>query len=293
MTAPVIVGFDGSTAAHDAVSYGAGEALLRGGELHLVHAFSWPLIYPPFGAKYDPHDHGPRAAMLDVVSQTARDTEARHPGLSVRSRIVDGSPGGVLVTASRDAELLVVGHRGAGGFAGLLAGSVGMQAAGHAHCPVVVVRGTSRSADAPVVLGVDGSHGARAAADAAFAQARRRRTELLIVHHQPPRTSRAEAEATAIGHTPHLFAADHLAMSMRGIADRYADVKWRAEEVRGGDSASTALMAAADHCGAGLVVVGSRGVGGFRAMMMGSTSRTLIEHAPCPVMVVPSAAHEA
>lgn len=291
MTRPVIVGFDGSTAAHDAVGYGAGEALLRGGELHLVHAFSWPLIYPPFGAKYDPHDHGPRSAMLDVISQIARDTEAQHPGLSVRSRIVDGSPGGVLVTASRDAELLVVGHRGTGGFTGLLAGSVSMQAAGHGHCPVVVVRGTSRSADVPVVLGVDGSPGARAAADAAFAQARRRGTELLIVHHQSPHTSRAEAEAAAAGHSPHLLAVDQLEASMRGIADHYRDVKWRTD-VRGGDSAATALIAAAHDCGAGLVVVGSRGVGGFRAMVMGSTSRTLIEHAPCPVMAVPSAAHQ-
>lgn len=287
MTAPVIVGFDGSTAAHDAVGYGAGEAMLRGGELHLVHAFSWPLIYPPFGARYDPHDHGPRSAMLDVMSQTARDTERAHSGLSVRFRIVDGSPGGVLVTASRDAELLVVGHRGAGGFAGLLAGSVGMQAAGHAHCPVVVVRGTSRSADAPVVLGVDGSHGARAAADAAFALARRRRTELLLVYHQPLHTSRAAA-----GHSPPPLAVDQLEASTRGIAGRYCDVKLRTE-VRGGDSAATALTAAADDCGAGLVVVGSRGVGGFRAMVMGSTSRTLIEHARCPVMVVPSATHHA
>jgi nucleotide-binding universal stress UspA family protein len=289
MTGPVIVGFDGSTAAHDAVGYGAAEALLRGGELHLVHAFSWPLIYPPFGATYDPHDHGPRSAMLDVVSQTAREAERAHPGLSVRSRILDGSPGGVLVTASRDADLLVVGHRGTGGFPGLLAGSVGMQTAGHAHCPVVIVRGTARSADAPVVLGVDGSPGARAAADAAFAQARRRSTELLIVHHRPPHSGRAETEA---GHSPDPAAVHHVEASMRGVADRYRDVRWRME-VHGGDSAAAALMAAADDCGAGLVVVGSRGIGGFRAMVMGSTVRTLIEHAPCPVMAVPSGVHEA
>lgn len=278
--APVIVGFDGSAAAHDAVGYGAAEALLRGCELHLVHAFGWPLIYPPFGAGYDPHDHGPRAAMLDAVAQTARATERAHPGLSARSRIVDGSPGGVLVTASHDARLLVVGHRGAGGFAGLLAGSVGMQAAGHAHCPVVIVRGSSGPADAPVVLGVDGSPGARDAADAAFAHARRRGAEILVVHHQP-----ADADLQPP-------AEDRLAASVRDVADHYADVKWRTEGLRGGDSAATALMAAADERGAGLVVVGSRGIGGFRAMVMGSTSRTLIEHAPCPVMVVPAAAHQ-
>jgi nucleotide-binding universal stress UspA family protein len=146
---------------------------------------------------------------------------------------------------------------------------------------VVVVRGTPGSAEAPILLGVDGSSGAQAAAEAAFAQARRRRTELLVVRHQPPHTSRAEAEAAAMGH------------DLRRLADSYPDVKWRTEEVRGGDGASTALMDAAVASGAGLVVVGSRGLNGFRAMVMGSTSRTLIEHAPCPVMVVPSTVHQA
>lgn len=290
MTAPVIVGFDGSASAHVAVGYAADEALLRGCDLHLFHAFGWPLIYPPFGAAYDPDDHGPRAAMSGLLSQTARDTERAHPHLTVHARIGDGSPGGVLVTASRDAELLVVGHRGLGGFAGLLAGSVGMQAAGHAHCPVVVVRGTIAPAGAPIVLGIDGSPGAMAAADAAFAQAQRRGTELLVMRHHPAHTGRAEAEAAATGHHPGLSAVDDLAASMHGLAARYSDVKWRTEEVHG-DSASTALMAAAGDTGAGLLVVGSRGIGGFRAMVMGSTSRTLIEHAPCPVMVAPSAAH--
>ena len=81
-------------------------------------------------------------------------------------------------------------------------------------------------------------------------------------------------------------------MSVRGVAERYADVKWSTEVVHG-DSAATALMAVAGGTGAGLLVVGSRGVGGFRAMVMGSTSRTLIEHAPCPVTVVPPAVHPA
>jgi len=292
MSAPVIVGFDGSASARVAMRYAADEALLRGCDLYLFHAFGWPLIYPPFGAEYDPHDRGPRVAMLELLAQAGRDVERDHPHLRVHTRLVDGSPGGVLVAASRDAELLVVGHRGLGGFTGLLAGSVGIQAAGHAHCPVVVVRGEVGSADAPVVLGVDGSPGARAAADAAFAQAQHRRAELLVVHHQSPHTSRVQAEAVVAGHDPRLFTVDGFAVSVRGVAERYADVKWRTEVVHG-DSAATALMAVADSTGAGLLVVGSRGVGGFRATVMGSTSRTLIEHAPCPVMVVPPAVHPA
>ena len=67
MSAPIVVGFDGSTSARAAVQCGAGEAVLRGCELRLVHAFNWPLIYPPFGSEYDPHDHGPRVTMLNLL----------------------------------------------------------------------------------------------------------------------------------------------------------------------------------------------------------------------------------
>jgi nucleotide-binding universal stress UspA family protein len=71
-----------------------------------------------------------------------------------------------------------------------------------------------------------------------------------------------------------------------GVGARYPDVKYRTEVVPG-DSVALGLITFARHTSAGLLVVGSRGLGGFRGLVMGSTSRTLIEHAPCPVMVVP------
>jgi nucleotide-binding universal stress UspA family protein len=297
MSAPVVVGFDGSPSAHAAVRYGVGEALLRGCGLRLVHAFSWPLIYPPFGAGYDPQDHGPRVAMLELLTVTARDVRREHPELPVDTRIVDGSPGGVLVAASSQAAVLVVGHRGMGGFTGLLAGSVGIQVTGHAHCPVVVVRGeppaTARQpTDTPVVLGFDGSASAHAAANAAFTQARLRGVHLLVVYHHPPHTARAEVEAAVAGHGPPPCTTEEFTTSLHVTAAAYDDVTYRTE-VMHGDSAATALIAAAGSVGAGLLVVGARGVGGFRGLVMGSTSRSLVEHAPCPVMVTPPGVHPA
>jgi nucleotide-binding universal stress UspA family protein len=296
MNAPVVVGFDGSVSARAAVQYGVGEALLRGCGLRLVHAFSWPLIYPPFGAVYDPDDHGPRVAMLNLLQAAASDVRRQHPDLSVDYRIVDGSPGGVLVKASSDAAVLVVGHRGLGGFTGLLAGSVGMQVTGHAHCPVVVVRGEPVTpgpvAAAPIVLGFDGSPSAGTAAVAAFAQAQRREVELFVVHQHAPHTARVKAEAAAAGHSPPPCTADELAASLRVTAARYSDVKYHTEVVHG-DSAATALITAAHRVRAGLLVVGTRGVGGFRGLVMGSTSRGLVEHASCPIMVVPPGVHPA
>ena len=73
-----------------------------------------------------------------------------------------------------------------------------------------------------------------------------------------------------------------------GVGARYPDVKYRTEVVPG-DSVASALITFARRTSAGLLVVGSRGLGGFRGLVMGSTSRNVIEHAPCPVMVVPAA----
>jgi nucleotide-binding universal stress UspA family protein len=257
----------------------------RGCGLRIVHAFGWPVIGPPFHAPYDQHDQGPRAAMLDLLAQTAQQAHADHPSLSVTTRLIDGSPGGVLVDVSRDAELLVVGHRGLGGFAGLLAGSVAAQAAAHASCPVVVVRGDAPCDDAPVVLGTDGSPGANRAAEVAFAQAQLRDVELILAHHQPARASSTATIAT--GNPAFWATVGDSATSALGVGARYPDVKYRAEVVPG-DSVASALIALVRRTSAGLLVVGSRGLGGFRGLVMGSTSRNLIEHAPCPVRGVPA-----
>jgi nucleotide-binding universal stress UspA family protein len=283
MSAPVVVGFDGSKAALSAVHYGAREAVRRDCGLRIVHAFGWPVLLPPFHAPYDLHDQGPRAAMLDLLAQTVYDVQADHPRLSVTTRLIDGSPGGVLVEASRDAQLLVLGHRGLGGFAGLLVGSVAAQATGHARCPVVVVRGDDTDEDAPVVLGTDGSPGANRAAEVAFAQAQLRDVELILAHHQPAGRSSAGARVTG---DPGFWATAGDAGAL-GAGARYPDVKYRTEVVPG-DSVASALITFARRTSAGLLVVGTRGLGGFRGLVMGSTSRTLIEHAPCPVMVVPA-----
>jgi len=227
-----------------------------------------------------------RAAVLDLLAHLAHEVRVDHPHLSVTTRLVDGSPGAVLVDASRDARLLVVGHRGLGGFVGLLVGSVAAQTAGHAHCPVVVVRGDRPPDGAPIVLGTDGSPGANRAAEVAFAQAQLRDVELILAHHRSRGTS--PAGAIAIGNPGFWAMVGDPAAGAYGVGARYPDVKYRTEIVPG-DSVATALIAIARRTHAGLLVVGSRGRGGFRELVMGSTSREVIEHAPCPVIVIPAA----
>lgn len=281
MSAPVVVGFDGSSAAASAVRHGAREAAQRGTELRIVHAFGWLTLLPPVYTTYDEYQQGPRAAMLDLLTRTANGVREQWPDLPVSPRLLDGSPGGVLVDASRDAQLVVVGHRGIGGFAGLLAGSTAMQLASHAASPVTVVRGPAQPDDAVIVLGMDGSSQALAAADVAFESAQRQRVELVVVYHQRMPSDAGPDAGAAVPQT--------VTAQVQLLAERYSDVKYRIEAAQG-SSAALALIDAAAEFSAGMVVVGSRGQGGFRGLIMGSTSRALVEHATVPVTVVPAAA---
>lgn len=273
MSTPVVVGFDGSTAAAVAVRHGAREAAQRGAELRVVHAFGWFALLPPNYPPYNASEEGPRAAVLEMLAQIAYGIRDEWPDLAVTTRMIDGSPAAVLVDASREAQLIVVGHRGVGGFAGLLAGSTAMQIAGHASCPITVVRGAARP-DAVIVVGMDGSPHALAAAEVAFASARRRGVELVVLHH-----SRVPSDAQS----------DTVTGQVEQLGRLYSDVKYRREAAEG-SSPAVALMDAANTFNAGMIVVGSRGRGGFRGLITGSTSRALVEHADCPVTIVPPAA---
>lgn len=236
MRTSVIVGVDGSPSAIRAADHAAALAIRHGLSLDVVHVFSWPASYPPLLPESVAVRVDPRAVARELVETAAAEVGERYPGLPVEPRLIDGNAAGALVDASRRAAHLVVGHRGAGGFSELLLGSVGVHTTTHARCPVVVVRGESGDPDAHVVVGVDGSMPARAAA-------------------------------------------------RYGIADHFPDVKVR-RELRHGDSPPQVLVALATEIHAGLVVVGSRGVGGFRGLLLGGTGRALVDHSPCPIMVI-------
>jgi nucleotide-binding universal stress UspA family protein len=272
---PVVAGYDGSSTAQAALEYAAHEARERGVPLLLVHGFTWPWIYPPLLAPSEPPpDPHPRSVAGRQLAEAARLLAERFPGLPVRTRLVDGHGAQVLVDHSRDACVVVLGHRGAGGFTGLLVGSVAIHTAAHALSPVIVVRGNPGKPDAAVVLGVDGSPDGERAADFAFATAARRGVPLLAVTVGPPATDRYRHPQPA---------PDFAHRALAGRPDEYPQVALHTEVVRAGSVAAALIHAAGQ---AGLVVVGSRGLGGLRGLLLGSVGRALIEHAPCPVAVV-------
>lgn len=135
----IVVGVDGSVHATKALAWAVEEAGRRGATVRAVHAWR----YPYFGTGLDgvPIPESVLQGVEDGARQTLEQAVDRvpHAGITVERVLVMGPAAQVLVEAAADAELLVVGSRGRGGFAGLLLGSVSQQCAHHAPCPVVIV----------------------------------------------------------------------------------------------------------------------------------------------------------
>jgi nucleotide-binding universal stress UspA family protein len=281
MRTRVVVGVDGSPSAARAADLAGELAVRHRMPLEVVHVFSWPALYPPFLSPDVVVQLDPRKAAAELVGKVAATVGERYPHLSIETRIVDGNAAGALVDASRHAAFLVVGHRGLGGFTEMLIGSVGVHTTMHAHCPVLVVRGETGAPGAPVVVGVDGSDPARVAAAYAYDEARTRGSDLYAVLALPSRPARSDTASSSPAD-----ATDPIAASIDDLVLGSSEVKVH-REVRRADSPALVISTLAREVDAGLVVVGSRGIGGFRGLLVGGTSRALVEHAPCPVLVIP------
>lgn len=146
----IVVGVDGSAPSQRAVTWAADQAARRGANLEIVSVWE-PPDFGPEAYEYAPPGPDVDEAAVDEARRRAAGAAelARQvlPAEQVRTTVLCGGAAEVLVEKSKDADLLVVGSRGRGGFRGLLLGSVSQQCAGHASCPVVVVR-SARTASA-------------------------------------------------------------------------------------------------------------------------------------------------
>jgi nucleotide-binding universal stress UspA family protein len=123
--ATIVVGIDGSEESKDALRFALEEAKLRKAGLHVVHA---------------EHHYAGDQERVNWLDGIVREVVGESPGVEIEQSIVDGGAASVLVDMAAGADMLVVGSRGHGGFAGLLLGSVSQQVAHHASCPVAIVR---------------------------------------------------------------------------------------------------------------------------------------------------------
>lgn len=284
----IVVGADGSEHANRAVVAAAREAKLRGVPLRVVHAFVWPAIHAPVGV--GAADPALREAADRLLQEAKATAEAAVPGLRCETELVTDTSAAALLRASRDAEVLVVGDRGLGGFSSLLVGSTAIQLSMHANCPVMVIRGAQPASDARIVVGVDASDHAQAALAFAFEEAAFRGVEVHAVHAWTVPLSTGPGDMLPLVYDPDQLREEETRLTaelLAGWGAKYPDVRLTHELVHA--PASQALIAASD--GAGLVVVGARGMGGFRGLLFGSVSQAVLHHAHCPVAVVRPSQH--
>ncbi|RAO47031.1 Universal stress protein [Micromonospora saelicesensis] len=285
MNRPVVVGVDGSPSSLVAAEHAARAAVLRSRPLLLVHGYLHPSGY---GVPLNPYDLGvpaPSEEAQQMLERAAAELTGRWPGLAVEVRQVLGGPGATMIEESRRAELVVVGSRGLGGFAGLLLGSVGTQVAAHAHCPVLVVRPDEQPipVDGPVLVGVDGSESSRLAVSLGADEAALRDVPLVLVHVGPSDGDRAVPEEIEESQAAYQAEAVRLLADASAVARAgHPDLVVREHPVRAAGAAQGLIEASGT---ASLLVVGTRGRAGFAGLLLGSVSQAAIQHAHCPVLV--------
>jgi nucleotide-binding universal stress UspA family protein len=280
----VVVGVDGSASALRAVRWAARTAASGNRPLRIVCAYA--AMNPPLltdaqmWRRYQPDLTESAHRQIAQAVTVAHDVA---PELVVTEELVEGPAAPALLDRAGDG-LLVVGEHGAGGLDPPFAGSVATTVAAHATGPVVVVRGIAHTApDAPVVVGVDGSPASSAAIDVAVAAADAAGCPLVAVHTWWDLRVGPELEPLldwgAISVEEHRVLAEQLA----GRAAAHPDVTVSTVVER--SHPSRVLL---EHAhGARLLVVGTRGRGGFAGLLLGSVSRAMVHRAPCPVAVVP------
>ncbi|HEV7899595.1 MAG TPA: universal stress protein [Planosporangium sp.] len=283
-TAKIVVGVDGSPPSVAALCWAAREARRRGAELAVLVAYHWrtPAAHLLVNEEFEEYVRDLATSIMEAAVAEARTVA---PRVHVHGAAVFGEPAPILLEASDDAEMLVTGSRGSGGFARLLAGSVSVQVATRASCPVTVVRGRDDEDDSePVVIGVDGSESAAVATGVAFEEAAGRGCPLMAALaydiSMPPWSMGplpVEYDATRIQADLQAALIGHVA----GWHDKYPDVP--VEYVVGQGSPGAVLTCWSRH--AQLLVVGGHGHGPTAGLLPGSVGLQLIHHADCPVLI--------
>ena len=298
--ASVLVGVDGSPGSRAALGYALTAAARRDGVLKVVATFGLegvrvgdhPIGVPPLGTVRAVLDARVRALVDEVRADPAVRAVPGAEGVAAVVVVSGGPAAPRLVDDSTDADLLVVGSRGRGAVRSVLLGSVALHCVTHAHCPVVVVHpaAAGHRQERTVVVGIDGSPASRAALVAALDEAARLATDVAAVT-----TFELVDRWTALSAMPAPDA-DQIrsavqsgaeAMVDEAVAEHRARHDGRAPSVRAvvaeGRAVDVLIQWTAD---AALLVVGSRGHGELRGLLVGSVALACAMHGAGPVMVV-------
>lgn len=286
MVRSVTVGVDGSPESMAAVEWAATEAKSLGTSLRIICATG--------GRPRHPHPHRVEDApkRLAWAQEQLREATRRagevHPDGDVVGDVVSEAPSKSLVEAAEEAEVLVIGSRGLGTFAGFVVGSVGLSVLAHTSRPVVAVRSPNGSvaSGGPLVAAVDLQHETDEVLEFAFREAAHRGVPVRIAHAWSVQSVYAFPSALP---DPEVVreAGEHseqaVEVAVRKWRDQYPQVETE-DLTRAAAVIPYLLEVSAD---AGLIVVGRRTRGHPFPTRIGSVAHAVLHHAHCPVAVVP------
>jgi nucleotide-binding universal stress UspA family protein len=281
----ILVAVDGSALSDTAVAWATREAVMRNVPITLLHVVAPVVVGWPVGQLYAEMPQWQKDNAEHVIEQARKTLTTSLAGSGspeVRTEIIYANVVPTLIEASKEASMIVVGSVGMSGLGRLLLGSVSTAMLQHAHCPVAVIHyddAASPDADAPVVVGIDGSPASETATAVAFGEASRRGVELVALHAW-----------SDVGVFPVLGmdwrdrerdGEEVLAERLAGWQEQYPDVHVRRSLVC--DTPARWLLEECER--AQLVVLGSRGRGGFPGLLLGSVSSAVAHAARIPVIV--------
>lgn len=284
----VLVGTDGSAHAARAVGWAADWASQSGARLDVL-AVNGLLAVQRYGGALSAEAEAARVEAQEHVDETVAELGRSHPDLDVVGLVEGGSPAHLLVEGSATAVLTVIGTRGHSPSVSALIGGTADEVVTHARGPIVVVPDGVGAADGPVVVGIDGTS-SRAAAEFAFTAAGVLGAPVRAIQAWDRQYMWSGMRVDAvIGDLPGLAnehdaaAQEMLSAVLDPLAAAHPDVETTREVVH--LHAVDALSEASET--ARLVVVGSRGRGGFAGLLLGSVGRKILQYADCPVAVIP------
>ncbi|WEV75807.1 universal stress protein [Bifidobacterium sp. ESL0800] len=282
----ILVGVDGSQASYKATWWAANYAKHAGLMLQIVCAYSLPSYAAvSFDSTYTSmgDDNAAHIDAQEILSKAK--AIADEQGVEAQTLIVTGDPSSVFVELSRNYNLIVIGNRGKGGLAERLLGTTSSSLPAYAYCPIIVVPYTDDDGKTMhlnntikrVAVGIDASAWGLKALQIAADLSADRGAELDVID--------AVAGLQGVSDEDGVYDSymEDLETQIAPVREAHPDLKITKTIVP--ESAVSALTKASyDH---DIVVVGSRGKGGFTGLLVGSTSQGLIQHAAGPVYVVP------
>jgi nucleotide-binding universal stress UspA family protein len=270
----ILVGVDGTPESQIALRWAVEAARAGGLAVRVVRAYlnrasDWPATTEGYLPEPPVEQY---QVELDAAVDFVRDRLGYEAG---SGWLAYASPVDAILAEAADARMVVLGTEFDNKLKAAVLGSVASTVTATAPCPVVVVRGEGRSG--PIMVGTDGSPDSEDAVAFAFEQAARVGAPLTVAYCWQPHERHDAPIAEMRG-----LLQNWLAEGISTYADKYPAVAVQVKIVEG--RPATALAELTDD--ASLVVVGSRGRGGFAGLLLGSVSQSLLRHAKCPVAVV-------